>query len=76
MIEEKILEIARSLGFIARLDEKDCWQILSLKASENWMLTCIESRWILSIKNVPQIRLNEREAIAFLISRSQVENKD
>ena len=76
MIEEKVLEIATSLGFAARLSEENYWQILSLKPSENWMLTYMESRWILSVKNVPQIRLNEREAIAFLTSRSQVENKD
>ena len=76
MIEEKILKIAKSLGFTARLNEKNYWQILSLKPSENWMLTYIESRWILSVKNVPQIRLNEREVIAFLTSRSQIENKD
>lgn len=76
MIEEKILKIAKSLGFTARLNEKNSWQILSLKPSENWILTYIEFRWILSIKNVPQIRLNERETIAFLTSRSQMENKD
>ena len=76
MIEEKVLKTAKSLGFSAQLNEKNCWSILSQKSSENWMLTYIESRWILSIKNVPQIRLNEREAIAFLTSRSQVENKN
>ena len=76
MIEEKVLETAKGLGFTARLNEENYWQILSQKSSENWMLTSIESRWILSIKNVPQIKLNEREAIAFLKSRSQMENKD
>lgn len=76
MIEEEILEIAKSLGFATRLNEKNYWQILPLKPSETWMLTYIKSRWTLSIKNVPQIRLNEREAIAFLTSRSQIENKE
>lgn len=76
MIEEKILKIAKSLGFTARINEKNYWHILSLKPSQSWILTYIESRWILSVKNVPQIRLNEREAIAFLTSRSQMENKD
>lgn len=76
MIEEKILKIAKGLGFTARLNKKNYWQILSLKPSQSWMLTYIESRWILSVNNVPQIRLNEREEIAFLTSRSQMENKD
>ncbi len=76
MIEEKVLKTAKNLGFTAQLNEKNCWQILFQKSSESWMLTYIEFRWILSIKNVPQIRLNEREAIAFLTSRSRVENND
>ena len=76
MIEEEILEIATSLGFVTKLTQEKSWQILSQKTQETWMLTQSESRWILSIKNVPQIRLNEREAIAFLTSRSQLENQD
>lgn len=76
MLEDKVLETAKSLGFTARINEKNCWQVLSQKSSETWMLTYVESRWVLSIRNVPQIRLNEREAIAFLTSRSKVENKD
>ena len=70
MIEAKILKTAKSLGFAARLNEKNYWQIFPKKPSETWILTHVESRWILSIKNVPQIRMNEREAIAFLTLRS------
>ena len=76
MIEAKILKTAKILGFAARLNQENYWQIFLKKPSETWMLTHIESSWILSIKNVPQIRLNEREAIAFLTSRYQVEDKN
>lgn len=72
---EKILATAKSLGFATQLSEENYWQVLPQKPAESWMLTYIESRWTLSVKNVPQLRLNEREAIAFLSSRSQVENK-
>ena len=76
MIEAKILKTAKSLGFAARRNQENYWQIFSQKPSKTWILTHVESRWILSIKNVPQIRLNEREAIAFLTSRYQVEDKN
>lgn len=74
MIEAKILKTAKNLGFAARLNEENYWQILPKKTSETWILTHIEFHWILSIKNVPQIRLNEREVIAFLTLRFSTSN--
>ena len=65
-MEKLILEKAKSLGFPSQLSEENYWQILPIQRGETWKLTAAESRWILSLRNVPQLRLNHDEAIAFL----------
>ena len=52
------------------MSEENNWQILSTQPEESWKLTEVNSWWILSINNVPQINLDSEEAIAFLARRS------
>ncbi|MEL6930500.1 MAG: hypothetical protein AAFO95_17980 [Cyanobacteria bacterium J06600_6] len=70
MTEKTLLEIAKSLEFTVLLNSENFWQVLPKSPKQTWMLTQTESRWILSVKNVSQLKLNEQEAIAFLNERS------
>ncbi len=64
---KQVLNEARSLGFPSRLDDDSNWQILPQQPEATWKLTALtDSRWVLSIKNIPQLYLNSEEAIAFL----------
>lgn len=64
-VDNLVLETAKSMGFTSKINE-DRWQISPINPKETWRLIAAESRWILSIKNVPQLLLNPKEAIAFL----------
>jgi hypothetical protein len=68
LTEKPLLERAKSLGFTAQLNEANIWQILPKTSQETWKLTEAESRWILSVRNIPQLILNLPEAITFLES--------
>ena len=70
-MEKPVLEEAKSLGFPYQLSEENYWHILPTQPKETWKLTEAESRWILSIKNIPQLYLNSEEAIAFLALRAR-----
>ena len=70
MTRELVLQQAEKLSFPCQINEQNCWQILPIKEEETWKLTEIESKWILSLRNVPQLRLSSEEAIAFLKSRT------
>lgn len=65
-VDNLVLETAKIMGFASQVDREDRWQISSTNPKETWKLTAAESRWILSIKCVPQLLLNSKEAIAFL----------
>lgn len=54
--------------------DKNSWQILPIVSKQTWKLTKAESHWILNIKNVPQLILKEKEAIAFLKSQHAISN--
>ncbi|MGK7916928.1 MAG: hypothetical protein AB4038_15520 [Prochloraceae cyanobacterium] len=68
-MEKPVLNKAKSWGFTTQLGEENNWQILPSQSQEIWQLTEVDSRWILSIKNVPQIYLDSEEAISFLNRR-------
>ncbi|GAB4542051.1 MAG: hypothetical protein Tsb0014_34430 [Pleurocapsa sp.] len=75
MTEKIVLNKAKNLGFICRLSEEKSWQIFHNRPQETWKLTSVNSRWILSIKNIPQLYLNPEEAIAFLTTRARNRSK-
>ncbi len=61
-----MLEKARKLGFLTQLSQGNRWQITSSQQHDTWKLIQEDSRWILCVKDVPQLYLNSEEAIAFL----------
>ena len=70
MTQQSVLQEAENLGFICQINQENRWQILPTNPRATWKLTETESRWILSIKNVPQLLLNSQEAIAFLAEQA------
>ena len=71
MTEKLLLEIATSLGYTTQLSDENAWHILPTTVHQTWKLTATESRWILSVRNIPQLLLSQPEAIAFLKSRHE-----
>ncbi|MBR8827828.1 MAG: hypothetical protein DSM107014_07975 [Gomphosphaeria aponina SAG 52.96 = DSM 107014] len=63
-MDNKVVELGEILGFTCQKNMAGKWLIFSL--TENWQLTEVEEKWELSIKETPQINLNEIDAIAFL----------
>ena len=53
-MERSVLEEAKRLNFIYQLCEENYWHILPQQPKETWKLTEADSRWILSIKTIPQ----------------------
>ena len=74
MTQEIVLSKARTCGFITKLSGENYWQILPTQAQETWKLTEFDSRWILSVKNIPQLYLDTEEALSFLVSRDKFQN--
>ena len=70
-MEKPVINEAKNLGFPYQLSEENYWQILPTQPEETWKLTAAGSRWILSLKNVPQLYLNPKEAIMFLAMRAK-----
>ena len=70
-MEQIVLREAAKLGFPSQLNEANCWQILPMLPEETWKLIAAESRWILSVKNVPQLNLNVEQAISFLVFQAK-----
>ncbi|MGK7950000.1 MAG: hypothetical protein AB4368_14755 [Xenococcaceae cyanobacterium] len=58
-----VLEEAKRLGFFYQLDEENIWQIFPQRQGATWKLSATNSRWILSLKNIPQLYLDSKEAI-------------
>ena len=75
MAEKPVLERAKILGFTAQLNEENLWQISSTISQQTWKLTEAELRWVLSVKNIPQLMLNQQEAIAFLESQDAISDQ-
>ena len=71
-MEKTVLKEAKRLKFFYQLSKENNWNILPKCPKETWKLTEADSRWILSIKNIPQLYLNSEEAIAFLAVRARV----
>lgn len=74
MTEKLLLEIAKNLGYTIQLSNENSWHILPINSHQTWRLTATESRWTLSVRNVPQLLLSQPEAIAFLKSRHEPSN--
>ncbi len=70
-MKKPVLKKAKSWGFPSQLNEENYWQILPMQPQETWKLTEVNSRWILSLKNIPQLYLDSEEAIAFLARRKR-----
>ncbi len=70
-MKKPVLKKAKSWGFPSQLSEENYWQILPMQPQETWQLTEFDSRWILSLKNIPQLYLDSEEAIAFLARRNK-----
>jgi hypothetical protein len=68
-MDELVLKKAKSWGFPCQLSEDNQWHILPLKPQETWKLAQVDKRWVLSLKNIPQLYLASEEALAFLESR-------
>ena len=63
-MERIVLDEAKSLGFPCQLNSENHWQILPLQPEAAWKLTLEESRWVLSVQDVPhQLRLDSKQAI-------------
>lgn len=66
---DPVVSKAQTWGFICQRQSANGWLILPQQANQKWKLQQKEARWILSIDNVPQLRLHTEEAIAFLETR-------
>lgn len=71
-MSEPVVSQARNLGFTCELTVNGNWQILPFHPKENWILSQLETRWLLSVGNVAQMYLSSAEAIAFLKRRHQL----
>ena len=70
-MEKPVLKEAKNLGFPYQLSEENCWQIWPKRRGATWKLSAADSRWILSLRNIPQLYLSSEEAIAFLALRAR-----
>jgi hypothetical protein len=64
---ENLLSQAKTWRFLVENDSRGNWQILP--PTKEWKLQQTEDRWLLTIGNVPQVRLCSNEAVAFLKRR-------
>ncbi|MBE9043946.1 hypothetical protein IQ255_05925 [Pleurocapsales cyanobacterium LEGE 10410] len=60
------------MKFLCQLCQENYWHILPTEQRETWKLTEVDSRWILSVNDIPQLYLNHQEAIAFLALRARI----
>ena len=68
-MNESLLVQADAWGFVCECTTEGKWQIYPANSRENWKLQLVESRWLLIIKDVPQVSFSESEARAFLHRR-------
>jgi hypothetical protein len=64
---ENLLSQAKTWRFLVESDSRGNWQILP--PTKEWKLQQTEDRWLLTIGNVPQVKLCSNEAVAFLQRR-------
>ena len=72
LIGEPVIDRAKSWGFSCQLTSSGDWQIFPQRTTENWKLSQLDSRWILSLDNMPQIYLSSWEVITFLKRRQRL----
>ena len=61
--ENIVITKAKSLEFICHYQEPDYWLIFPKQSNQRWKLQQVRDRWILSVGDVPQIRLYSKEAM-------------
>ncbi|MEM8720828.1 MAG: hypothetical protein AAGE84_16285 [Cyanobacteria bacterium P01_G01_bin.39] len=66
-----VISRAKSLGFICQYQEPKSWLILPQQAKQRWKLQQLEDRWILSVRDIPQINLTTEQAIDFILMQSR-----
>ena len=66
---DPVVSKAQTWGFICQRQSEKGWLILPRQADRWWKLEQVEDRWILSIDNVPQLRLHTEDALSFLTNR-------
>lgn len=66
---DPVVSQAKAWGFICQRQSEKGWLILPRQADRRWKLEQVEDRWILSIDNVPQLRLHTEDALSFLTNR-------
>lgn len=70
-MNQPVLIKTKMWGFPCQLTKENSWQISPIQPEAIWHLTESELRWILSIKNIPQIYLDSEGAISFLARREK-----
>ena len=66
---ESLLTQASAWGFVCQCNLDGIWQIIPKSATEEWKLQQVESRWLLLIRDLPQVSFLPEEAQAFLSRR-------
>lgn len=66
---ESLLTQASAWGFLCKCNLDGNWQIIPKSATEEWKLQQVESRWLLLIRDLPQVSFLPEEAQAFLSRR-------
>jgi len=66
---ESLLTQADAWGFVCKCNLDGIWQILPKNPTEEWKLQQVESRWLLLIRDHPQVSFLPEEAQAFLSRR-------
>ncbi|MEL7078919.1 MAG: hypothetical protein AAFY50_06425 [Cyanobacteria bacterium J06648_1] len=64
---DPVVSKAQTWSFICQRQSANGWLILPQQANRRWKLQQDKDRWILSIDDVPQLRLHTVIAIAFLM---------
>jgi hypothetical protein len=72
---EKVIQSAKKMRFVCKIDSQNVCHIFSTQKGEHWKLSQSEDKWILSHGGVPQIYRSHDEAIAFLESRYRLFNQ-
>lgn len=66
---ESLLTQAEAWGFVCKCNLDGNWQIIPEIPTEKWKLVLVESRWLLLIRDIPQVSFWPEEAQAFLSRR-------
>jgi hypothetical protein len=69
IMRETVINQAKKWGFICQQTAPDVWIILPQQPKEKWKLELVEDRWLLIVKDIPQIYFHPHEVLAFLDRR-------